>query len=108
MLTGDTAMKFISAREFRSSIASIREKMKDDEEIILTLNGKPFALVSPVDPDHLDEELELRRRVSGLMALAACQRHSVESGLDKMTMEEINAEIAASRRERAATPVGNS
>jgi Arc/MetJ-type ribon-helix-helix transcriptional regulator len=36
-----------------------------------------------------------------LAALRAVQADAVRAGLDKMTMREINAEIAAARRERA-------
>src|SRR5258708_32466132 len=36
-----------------------------------------------------------------LAAIRAVQHDAVQAGLDKMTMREINAEIAAVRRERA-------
>jgi metal-responsive CopG/Arc/MetJ family transcriptional regulator len=36
-----------------------------------------------------------------LAAIRAVQTDAVRAGLDKMTMREINAEIAAARRERA-------
>jgi antitoxin (DNA-binding transcriptional repressor) of toxin-antitoxin stability system len=101
-------MKFMSIREFRRSTAAVREKMEEDREIVLTSNGKPFALVTPIDPDRLDEELQAYRSARFQILLTLCQRRSVELGLDSMTMEEINAEIAASRRERATSAVAGS
>ena len=40
------------------------------------------------------------RAIAALQALKALQEDAKRKGLDRMTMEEINAEIAAHRREK--------
>jgi hypothetical protein len=50
-------------------------------------------------PNPSQREAEERRR-RAVTAVAEIQRRSVELGLDQMSLEEIEAEIAAVRRER--------
>jgi hypothetical protein len=54
-------------------------------------------------PRYPENEMTLKtpsKAVDALKALKALQEDAKRKGLDKMTMDEINAEIAASRREK--------
>lgn len=93
-------MKFMSIRDFRSR--PIRKNISSEREIVLTANGQPVALVSAVEADTLEDELMALRRARARIALDRIRAHAKEMGQDKMTMEEIDAEIAAARRERRA------
>jgi antitoxin (DNA-binding transcriptional repressor) of toxin-antitoxin stability system len=93
-------MKFMSIRDFRSR--PIRKNISAEQEIVLTANGQPVALVSAVEPDTLEDELMALRRARARIALDRIRAHAKEMGTDRMTMEEIDAEIAAARRERRA------
>ncbi|MBM4035966.1 MAG: type II toxin-antitoxin system prevent-host-death family antitoxin [Planctomycetes bacterium] len=98
--TGDQGMKFVTIRDFRNKTAEIRKELETDREVILTSNGRPFAMVTGLDPDSVEEEVIARRRARALLLLDRIQADAKAHGLDKMTMEEIDAEIAAARRER--------
>jgi len=93
-------MRFVTVRELRSQPASRWRKMAEGKELIVTSNGKPCAVVLPTDEHSLEKMLLELRRLRGLEALDSVREHAKRRGLDKMTMKEIDAEIAAARRER--------
>ena len=64
----------------------------------ITNNGKPRALMIDVDEDNFDETLKAVRQARAIMAFAKMRRKASEEGY--MTPEEIDAEIAAARREK--------
>ena len=55
-------MKFVTVRELPSKTATIRQDLAQAKEIVLTANGRPFALMTPVNPDSVEEELQAIRR----------------------------------------------
>ena len=93
-------MKFLSIRELRSSTSQLKDFLSNDGKIVLTTNGKPAALIIEVNEDTLEQTLLDIRIAQARRAIREMQEQSVRSGLDKMTLEEINEEIDAARRER--------
>jgi hypothetical protein len=91
-------MKFISSREIRSNPARLWELPANDEAVI-TVNGKPRAIVLAVG-DDLEETLSTMRRARTSAALEKIRITSCEKGLDKMSEQEIEAEISHSRKRR--------
>jgi len=91
-------MKFMTVREFRGKTGMVRESLKQDEEIILTKSGKPFALVSMIHPELLDKELLAVRRARAKVGLERIQSDSARAGTSKMTIAEIDNIIRDSRR----------
>jgi antitoxin (DNA-binding transcriptional repressor) of toxin-antitoxin stability system len=94
-------MKFISVRDFRSKPTKIWKDLKKSDEMILTSNGKPIALLTSVSEDSLENALQMARKAKAMTALYSLQMGSVQKGKDKIDLEEINKEIAAVRRERS-------
>jgi hypothetical protein len=94
-------VKFLSIRELRSSTGQLKELLSDEGKVILTTNGKPAALMIEVSEDSLEEVLIDIRIAQARRSIRLMQEQSVRDGLDKMTLDEINDEIAAARRERA-------
>jgi antitoxin (DNA-binding transcriptional repressor) of toxin-antitoxin stability system len=92
-------MRFISVRELNTKPKEIWGKIKD-EEVVITLNGKPVALLSGVTEKTLEKTLQTIRRSRALIALEGMQKKSIESGLDKWTDSQIEAEIRAVRKSR--------
>ena len=92
-------MRFISVREMNTRPKEIWEKIKE-EELVITSNGKPIALLSAVSEETLEKTLRMIRRSRALMALEEMQKKSLASGLDKMTDVEIGAGIRAIRKTR--------
>lgn len=93
-------MIFATIREFRSKTAAMRRELEREREIILTANGRPIAIVSRVDSDTVEEELMAIRRARAHVALDQIRAAAKASGVDKMTLKEINAIIAEVRREK--------
>ena len=62
---------------------------------------EPIALMSPVSEETLEESLAAIRRASATAAVSAMQQDSVKAGTDRLSSEEIDAEIKAVRRARA-------
>jgi len=95
-------MDFVTVREFRTQPAKVWKKLESGKELVVTRNGKPFALLTFTEPNQVEENLLAIRQARIDRTLAGIWRRSKALGLDKMSMAEINAEIAAARRERRA------
>ena len=93
-------MKFISVRDFRTSSANIWKMLPQEQEMVITNNGKPIALLTPLKDSNLEETLSAIRRARAINAVKLIQQQSIKNGTDKMTIEEINHEIGLSRKER--------
>jgi hypothetical protein len=84
-------MKFISSREIRSNPARLWEEPLSDEAVI-TVNGKPRALVVTIG-DDLEETLASVRRARAATALGKIRMHALDHGLDRLPDTEIDDEI---------------
>lgn len=91
-------MRFVTIRDLRSKSAQIQRELPKEKEMVLTSNGKPIAILSATSADMLEESLIALRRARAMAAVADIQTRSVESGADRMSLEEINKEIAAERK----------
>jgi antitoxin (DNA-binding transcriptional repressor) of toxin-antitoxin stability system len=95
---GSTA--FMSFRELRTSTNKINEMLTDNGKIIVTNNGKPAAFMIAINESTLEDTLNDWKQIQGLRALRALQNQAMQNGLSEMTLDEINDEIADTRRER--------
>jgi antitoxin (DNA-binding transcriptional repressor) of toxin-antitoxin stability system len=68
--------------------------------MIITSNGRPIAIIAAISDSNLEESLSAFRQARAVEAVASLQRRSMEIGNDKITMDEIDAEIKAVRRKR--------
>ena len=94
-------MRFTSVRDLRNRPGSILRDSVKAEEIVLTSNGKPVALVVPVDGDTLEEELRIYRQVRAQVAIERMQQAAKAAGLDSMTLDKIDGITKDVRRKRA-------
>ena len=93
-------MKFISVRDLRSKSAQVWKQLPQEREMIITNNGRPIAIIAAISDSNLEESLSAFRQARAVEAVASLQRRSVEMGNDKITMDEIDAEIKAVRKKR--------
>jgi antitoxin (DNA-binding transcriptional repressor) of toxin-antitoxin stability system len=94
-------MKFISVRDLRGKSAQVWKELPQEREMIITSNGRPIAIIAAIGDSNLEESLSAFRQARAVEAVASLQRRSVEMGNDKITMDEIDAEIKAVRKKRA-------
>jgi hypothetical protein len=94
-------MKFVPLRDLLSKTAAVRKALKKEHEMVMTLGGRPIAVLAEVEGKTLAAKLKALRSTRAIMHLDCAQAEARAAGLDKMTMEEIDAEIARARAERA-------
>lgn len=94
-------MRFVSVRELRNQSASVWKVLSEEKDLVITSNGKPIALLSAMVEEDLEASLGAVRRARAQAATTALQQASLQSGTDRLSLEDINAEINAARRERA-------
>ncbi len=90
-------MRFITVRDLRLRGKEIWETLRTGEEAVLTHNGSPVALLIGVREDQLEETLRLIRRVRAQVAVSHMRERARAVGLNKMSNEDIEAEIRAAR-----------
>lgn len=93
-------MRFVTIRDLRSRSAQIWRRLPKEKEMVLTSNGKPIAILSATSEDRLEESLATLRRMRAEKAVTSMQKRSLEIGNDRLSLDEINAEIAAVRKGR--------
>ncbi len=94
-------MKFLSVRELRAKSASVWHDLPAQGEMVVTSNGHPVAILTAVDENSLESSLAAVRRARAAEAVTSIQRRSVELGLDRLSMADLDAEIRATRKKRA-------
>ncbi len=94
-------MKFITVRDLRTSPAQIWKTLPEEKEMVITNNGRPIALLTPISGENLEETIRAMRRSRVANAIRNMQLHSVKTGKSRMTDEEIEDEIKQSRKDRS-------
>lgn len=93
-------MDYVTVRELRSESGKVWERLEAGEDIVVTRNGKPFALLVHTEPSTVDETLRALRLQAFSRAWKALSEQARASGAAEMSDEEIQAEIEAVRRKR--------
>ncbi len=93
-------MEFISIRDLRSRSAAVWNSLNEKQDLVVTSNGKPVAVLSAATASTLDATLNALRQARAQLAVVEMQRRAREAGLDQWSLEQVNAEIQAARRER--------
>ena len=93
-------MNFVSVRELRGKSAAVWDALATEGDLVVTSNGKPIAILSPTTGETLEASLKALRQARAQLAIAAMQARARDSGVDRMTLEQVNAEIAAARSQR--------
>lgn len=99
-------MKTIPLRDFQREGAKALGAGASIEPWLLAGREQEFVLL-PVTQENRSAVVDLAEGLAAVMALRQDQARAVEAGLDKLTMDEIEAEIgaarsAAKRRKRTA------
>jgi prevent-host-death family protein len=89
-------MKFITSREIRSNPARLWEGSRETESII-TVNGKPRAVVITAEED-LETTLLAVRKARAALALEKIRIESRKTGTDRLTKADIDKEIRQVRK----------
>jgi len=93
-------MKFVSVREFKAKSGQVWKDLAQEKDMVLTNNGRPVALVSAIPEGNVEDSLAALRKARATLAVEQMQARSLAAGTDKLSMREIEQEIAAVRRVR--------
>jgi antitoxin (DNA-binding transcriptional repressor) of toxin-antitoxin stability system len=98
-------MRQVSLREFRTRGAKALESVPEGEMVLLSGQQGPAYFLVPVLGDVAAEDRELRRAMAKA-SLRAGWRQAEAAGLDRLTEEEIDAEIGRVRSKRQRRKAG--
>ena len=90
-------MKFITVRDIRTSPAQIWKQLPDEQEMVITSNGKPIALLTPLSDENLEETVKAVRKARAINSVRAMQEISMKSGSSELSNDEIENEITEYR-----------
>lgn len=88
-------MNFYSVRDLRTNSKSMWENLSAGNEVVITNNGKPSALMIDIPEDGFDEVVQAVRQAKAIIAFNNMRRKAAKTGF--MTDEEIEAAIVDAR-----------
>jgi antitoxin (DNA-binding transcriptional repressor) of toxin-antitoxin stability system len=95
-------MRFLSVRDLRSKSAQVWHDLPAERELIITNNGRPIAILAAINESNLEESLAAFRQARAVEAVASLQLLSARQSTDAISMDDIDAEIRAVRKNRSA------
>ena len=90
-------MNFYSVHDLRTDSKSMWADLTSGEEVVLTNNGKPAALIISIPEGGFDEMVQAVRQAKAMIALNNMRRKASRNGY--MTDEEMESVIAEARNE---------
>jgi hypothetical protein len=94
-------MQFVPYRALRNEPTALRKKLQDQGDLVVTVGGKPFALmINLAEDENLQDILLMVSRLRAQMAVRAIRSRAHRDGLDRMTDKDINKLIKKTRADR--------
>ena len=93
-------MQFLTIRELSKSPKEALTRLAEGRKAVLTNNGKPQALIVKINENSFEQTLSLFQKLEFMQNLTEMRNTSIKNGNSKMTLDEINAEIKAARKNR--------
>lgn len=90
-------MKFLSTRDLRNRPGYVRELARQDD-LVLTANGKPIAMLLGVEEDQLEETARAIRQARAQLALSRMRRQA--SGTRSVVVAEEIRAVRSRRKSR--------
>lgn len=95
-------MEFVPYRVLRNKPTALREQLREQGELVVTVDGKPFAVMIDLGgSENMDEIMLLVSRLRAQMAARSIRSQSRRNGLDQMNEEQVDALIQKTRQKKA-------
>lgn len=88
-------MNFYSVRDLRTDSKSMWADLNSGDEVVLTNNGKPSALIIDIPEGSFDEIVQAVRQAKAMIALNSMRRKAAREGF--MADDDIESIIAEAR-----------
>lgn len=95
-------MKMIPSRELSAAPGKVWTLLHHEGSVVITKDGRPRGILIPTSDETLIEDMQDHVRLRAQRAVSEIRREATRRGTDKLTMDDIDSEIAAARRERRA------
>lgn len=92
-------MKFCTTEEFGTLSPTLLSELAAGEEVVVTKNGRPVALMIGVEDGRLEEALRAVRRAKAVRSFQTLRQQAARQGFFSPT--EIDSEIDAVRAAQA-------
>ncbi len=92
--------RWLASRELSAHPGRALAVVGRSGRVLVTANGKPKAIMIPTSEATFSRDLEMLDRVALTQAVEAIRADSVVNGTDALSMDAINAEVAAVRAAR--------
>lgn len=93
-------MSTISVSDLKKKPAKQWPALASNDNVVITSNGRPIAVLLQIGAASVESTRALVRSVRALQAQSALQQAAAASGAAELSMSDIEAEIAATRRAR--------
>lgn len=93
-------MKFITVRDFRTYPKKIWDELKTVQEMIITNNGRPVALLTPLMEVNLEDTIKAMRQAKAKIAVEKMRGLSIKKGNSKLSAKELEKQIEAARKSK--------
>jgi hypothetical protein len=94
-------METLPYRIIRNEPGKFEKLLSKEGIVILNKSGKPFAIILDATAEPLEDTMRLVSQVRAQMVVSGMRKSARERGLDKLTAEEIQAEIDNVRKARS-------
>ncbi len=92
-------MRFVTVRDLRNTPGTVWSALQKDD-LVLTSNGDPVALMLRIDGGDLDHALAVVRRARAQEAVSRLRADAAKNGTASMSEGEVAREIRAVRAAR--------
>ncbi len=89
-------MEFYSARELRTNTKSIWKELSEDNDVVITNNGKPCALMVGIPEGRFEETVRALRQAKAIAAMDRMRRKAEKDGF--MSDQEIDEAVREARK----------
>ena len=94
-------MEFIPYRVLRNEPSALRRKLEEEGELVITVDGKPFAVMIDLsENESMEDVLLMVSRLRAQMAARAIRSQARRAGLDQLNEGQIDELIHKTRVER--------
>lgn len=95
-------MEFVPYRDLRNNPTALRQQLREQGELVVTVDGKPFAVMIDLGgSENMDEIMLLVSRLRAQMAARSIRSQARRNKLDQMNEEQIDALIQKTRQKKA-------
>jgi hypothetical protein len=93
-------MKMIASRNLAARPGRVWDELQKEGAVVITKDGVPCSIMVPTSDTTLLEDIQEVVFSRARRAVRSIRAQALESGFADMTMDEIDSEIQAARRER--------